>query len=255
MVRAYPSTNTSSTMEMLPRDILMDIFVYTYEPYDLGISALVCKSWLQVSRDPTVIERCRNVNKLRLKFPIETNWESPAFLQARNRATLYPGLEKYLDFYHCLARAIRQQHVMAVRYFISKLPEDLIIHSELARLIDLVVTKWHPDIFKIIIKMYINLFPKYYNDDLFRSFPDDSYLSHLSGLPLPNPITNHSGYIIRKKLYELNPNLVITNYKEGLVYGYKEYLEDCRYNDFHPYEKQDFSWEICTMIYNLPQLI
>lgn len=222
---------------MLPRDIFIAILLYL-EPPDFKYVGSVCKSWLSFTRNQQIMT-CHHLI-----------WKSLEVQHIKNRVMLYPGLEKYLDFYHCLARAVKRSHYPAVLYFLSK-AADKINRCEIATLLDLLTTYWHDGIFRILIRRYIDLFPDCYNTDLFKNLPIQLYQPHMKGFPQPAPITSRSDYIFRQPLYDPPPNVQIKDWRQGLVVGYKEYLKGRRGRDFPANVMLNMSSEICIMICNL----
>lgn len=215
-------------MNNIPVEILIEIIVYL-EPPDLSQVGHVCKIWLKIVKTKVVIDRCLNVNKLHLGFPITADWNSSAVLASRSRSQLYPGLENQLDFYHCLARSIKRYHSMAAFYFLKKAATTTLCCDEYATLFDLLADHWHPDIFRALVKKFIHIFPQYYTVDLFIKYNALPYQPLLEGLPKPNPMTFIYLPTTRHQLYDPEPNVEIRTSQEGLLAGYRTYVNNNSY--------------------------
>lgn len=215
---------------LLPREILIEIFLW-FEPPDLKYIGQVCKLWLSITHDQSTITRCLNTNKQRLGFSTSIDWQCPEILDTYSRTCLYPGLEKYLDFYHCLARAVKRIHVLAVHYFLRKAGTTTLSMSEYATLIDLTAHHWHPDVFRALVAKFIYLFPQYYTVDLFINYHSINYQPLLEGLPKPNPMTAMYLPTRRQQLYDPEPTEIITQPQQGLLAGYRKYVNN---NSFRP---------------------
>ncbi len=215
-------------MNTIAYDTFLEIIVYL-EPPDLSQVASVCKLWLKIVKTKAIIDKCHNINKLLLGFSVTADWNSPAVLAARSRSHIYPGLEKQLDFYHCLARAIKRQHLMAARYFLKKAETTSLCVDEYATLFDLLADHWHPGIFHALVEKFIHIFPQYYTVDLFIKYNSLPYQPLLEGLPKPNPMIHMYLPTTRHHLYDPPPNVAILTPRDGLLAGYRKYVNNNSY--------------------------
>lgn len=116
----------------LATDTLICIVLYL-EPCDLILWRQVCRLWYQLGHSEVVMTKT-----MALKNPFigdGQTWQD-CFLAEQALTSIYPGAEKYLDLYRCLARAIHRNHLPAVYYFLKRVTTDTLASSEFATLLD-----------------------------------------------------------------------------------------------------------------------
>lgn len=117
----------------LPDDVLI-VIALKLEPYDLILWRQVCRHWYHLGHSEIVIS-----STMSLKNPFigdGQTWKD-CFVIEQALTSIYPGVEKYLDLYHCLARATRRNHHPAIHYFLKRVTKDILTENEFATIIDL----------------------------------------------------------------------------------------------------------------------
>ena len=115
-----------------PNDVLI-LIALKLEPCNLILWQQVCRRWHQLGHSEIVINAT-----MVLKNPFigdGQTWKD-CFVFEQSLVSFYPGVEIYLDLYHCLARSIRSNHLPAVKYFLKRVTKDNLAESEFATLLD-----------------------------------------------------------------------------------------------------------------------
>lgn len=226
-------------IHFLPREILIEVMVFL-EKADLFLFNCVCKLWSTLYHDEGVKKKFYFIDMRRLGIiaPVETHHLfNLVYLRSFN--DLYPGIQEFLDLYHCLARAIKKLHHPAVKYFVSKAVYNTLDVSEFATLFDFLADHWHPGIFRALVKKYLLLFRQHWHVSLFDKLKKEDYEPCLVGFPKPL-VTERGANCIARAPYSEIGDLLVT--------GRKKYLEGKKNRDFTAEDKKKYSLEIRNLI-------
>ncbi len=228
-------------INFVPRDILIEILVYLEEA-DLFIIKCVSRLWATLCRDEAVKKKVYRADMERLGVCLIQDHHPSNLLYHRSYFTLYPGIEKHLDLYHCLGRAVKRLHYPAVLYFLSKVNHDNLDVSEFATLFDFLAISWHSGIFVALAKKYLVFFRQHWHVSLFDKLRKEDYEPCLSDFP-KLIVTKRGVKCITRAAYGENSN--------SLVGGYKGFLSGKKNKDFTKEEKSKLSFEIRQAIERL----
>lgn len=228
-------------INLVPRDILIEILVYLEEA-DLFIVKCISKLWAALCYDENVKKRVYLADMQRLGVCLIQNHHPSNLLYHRSYITLYPGIERHLDIYHCLGRAIKRLHHPAVLYFLGKVTHNNLDVSEFATLFDFLAIAWHAGIFTALAKKYLVFFRQHWHISLFDNLKKEDYEPCLSDLPKPL-VTKRGAKCITRAAYVDNCNSLAGGYK-GLLHGKNN-------KDFTKEEKSKLSLEIRQAIETL----
>lgn len=229
-------------IHLVPREILIEIMVYLEEA-DLFIFKCVCQRWMLLCCDKVVLKRVYLADMQRLGVCVIQDHHPSNLLYHRSYFTLHPGIEKYLDLYHCLGRAIKRLHHPAVLYFLKKVNQDNLDVSEFATLFDFLAMYWHPGIFLALVKKYLLLFRQHWHVSLLDRLKKDDYEPCLVGLPKPL-VTQRGAKCVTRAYYSED--------KDSLIGGRRSFLTGKSNRDFTKEEKSKVSLEIRNQIEQLP---
>lgn len=228
-------------INLVPRDILVEILVYLEEA-DLFIIRCVSRLWADLCHDDGVKKKVYLADMERLGVCLIQDHHPSNLLYHRSYFTLYPGIEKHLDLYHCLGRAVKRLHYPAVLYFLNKVNNDNLDVSEFATLIDFLATSWHPGIFTALAKRYLVFFRQHWHVSLFEKFKEEDYESCLVDFPK---------LIVTKRGVKCITRATYLDGSNSLVGGHKTALQGKKNKDFSKEEKSRFSYEIRNLIERL----
>lgn len=225
-------------------NILTEVFAYL-DPGNLLVVSGVCQQWYKV-RHSDVIEKMYQDKITAYGRNHLTSYEE-VFIINISYNSLYPGIEEYLDIFHCLGRAIIQSHHPAVAYFERKITKDNLDLVELGTLFDLLANHWDAEIFMILIRRYHLNFRFNFHEALLEKINPNLYKCLLNDLPPLN--TSQRGkslYQHRLHFIDNTPNFNEMSRHQLLCLGRKEAIWSLKRfaGDPHPKCNSEYSLEI-----------
>lgn len=158
-------------MELFYADLIKEIFSYL-EIEDIFTVQQVCHQWAKLGR-----ERRNNILS---KIP-----SLPEYIFEKSFSGIYPGIEKYLDYYHCLGRSIILSHAPSFAYFLKRATNNHLDVDDYTALFDLLAKYWSPTIFTLLIRRFFSCCRMYYCEEIFACLEKDCYLPYLGRIPPP----------------------------------------------------------------------
>ena len=245
------------TIDILPVEIIFQIFLYL-EPGNFLLVDRVCFLWSELSRDENLLKRVNPSKFIQIhpevsSSPKEVVWND--FLYTESWVSLYPGIEKFLDIFHCLARAIEQKHTIAVKYFLSRIRKDITLDKpyildvgEFATLFDLLADYWKPEVFTLLLKKYLLLYRQYFHISLFEKLKKEDYEPYLIGYPKPLNSTRGQKMFKRVPLVQFTNLAIQSDPNLAMQSGRKDNLSKRKREEFAPETLENTSLEIRSMI-------